>query len=263
MHLKESPNSLFLALGGVFDRATLFKGSRVDPQVGQFSDVRVRHDFEGQSGKRSRVVHITGQLVVLARLRSHRWRDVKGRRKKINDGVEHRLDALVFKSRTAENRDNGIRQGPCSQSSFQVSGGDLFIAKVLLHHVVIEVRDHINEVLASLFGFKDQVLGDWDFFEFLTHSLFPHQRTVSNEVNDTKEISFGANGELDHGGNTVEAINNHFDTSSKVRTRSVHLVDETDPRYFVLVRLAPHRLGLWLDACNGVKDCNGTVEDSQ
>ena len=44
---------------------------------------------------------------------------------------------------------------------------------------------------------------------------------------------------------------------------AVHLVDEADARYLVLVGLAPDGLALGLDAGDGVEDSHRTVEDAQ
>ena len=61
----------------------------------------------------------------------------------------------------------------------------------------------------------------------------------------------------------AEAVDDGLDGEVEVRTELVHLVDEADARDVVLVRLAPHRLGLRLDALLAVEHGDGAVEDAQ
>ena len=53
------------------------------------------------------------------------------------------------------------------------------------------------------------------------------------------------------------------DGEVEVRAQLVHLVDEADARNVVLVSLAPHSLGLRLDAFLAVEHGNGAVEHAQ
>ena len=49
----------------------------------------------------------------------------------------------------------------------------------------------------------------------------------------------------------------------EVGAEAVHLVDEADAGHAVLVGLAPHRLGLGLDAGDAVEHGDGAVEHAQ
>ena len=61
----------------------------------------------------------------------------------------------------------------------------------------------------------------------------------------------------------VEAVLDHVDAAEEVRADAVHLVDEAHAGDVVLVRLAPDRLGLGLDAGDRVEDRDRAVEDAQ
>ena len=61
----------------------------------------------------------------------------------------------------------------------------------------------------------------------------------------------------------VEAILDHLDATLEVGADTVHLVDEAHARHVVLVGLAPHRLGLWLDSGDGVEHRDRAVEHAQ
>src|SRR5436190_1507817 len=62
---------------------------------------------------------------------------------------------------------------------------------------------------------------------------------------------------------TGEPVDHHGDRSLEVRAGAVHLVDEGDPRDVVAVGLTPDRLGLRLDAGDGVEHRDGAVEDAK
>ena len=64
-------------------------------------------------------------------------------------------------------------------------------------------------------------------------------------------------------GQAVEPVLDHLDAPLEVRADAVHLVHEADARHAVLVGLAPHRLGLGLDAGDGVEDRDRAVEHAQ
>ena len=70
-------------------------------------------------------------------------------------------------------------------------------------------------------------------------------------------------GKLHDGGIRVEAVADHLDAAPEVGADAVHLVDEAEARHVVLVRLAPHRLGLRFDTGDRVEHRDGTVEDAQ
>ena len=93
--------------------------------------------------------------------------------------------------------------------------------------------------------------------------LVPDQRLHLDQVDDADEVALHADRELDDGDGGAQAVLDHVDATGEVGADAVHLVDEADARHFVLVGLAPHRLGLGLDAGDGVEDGDGAVEDAQ
>ena len=77
------------------------------------------------------------------------------------------------------------------------------------------------------------------------------------------EVALRADRKLDDGGHRVEAVAHHLDAALEVGADAVHLVDEAEARDVVLVGLAPHRLGLRLDAGDRVEHRDRAVEDAQ
>ncbi len=91
----------------------------------------------------------------------------------------------------------------------------------------------------------------------------PHDGLHLDEVDDAAEIALRADGQLEDGGDRVEAVAHHLDATLEVGADAVHLVDEAETRHVVLVGLAPHRLGLRLDAGDRVEHRDRAVEDAQ
>ena len=86
---------------------------------------------------------------------------------------------------------------------------------------------------------------------------------IVDEVDDPAVLGLGAPGDLDRRGLAVQLRLHHLDAAREVRPDAVHLVDEGDAGNAVAVGLAPHRLGLRLDAGHRVEHRDGAVEDAQ
>ena len=61
----------------------------------------------------------------------------------------------------------------------------------------------------------------------------------------------------------MKTITDRLDGELEVGSQLIHLVDEADARNIVLVGLAPHGLGLGLNALLAVEDRDGAVEHAQ
>jgi len=68
VHQKQASETLLLSPGGVDDGVALFQGAGVDAQVGQFPDVRVGLDLEGEGREGLVVRGLSLDDLVLARL---------------------------------------------------------------------------------------------------------------------------------------------------------------------------------------------------
>ena len=90
-----------------------------------------------------------------------------------------------------------------------------------------------------------------------------HIRLHRDEVDESLEFVFGSDGEEQRMRIAVELCLNVFHGTIKVRTRSVHLVDESYTGNIVLVHLAPHRFRLGLYARNRAEYRDGAVENTE
>ena len=105
--------------------------------------------------------------------------------------------------------------------------------------------------------------GDLPGLPGLAHALPPHEGLHLQQVDDALEAALGADRQLHDRRRRLEPVADHGHGAVEVRPDPVHLVDEAHARDLVLVRLAPDRLGLGLDAGDGVEDGDGPVEDAK
>src|SRR3984957_1357817 len=133
----------------------------------------------------------------------------------------------------------------------------------LLHQVVVEGGEDVEQLLVVLRGLRLVLVGDLDDLNALTVLVVVDRGGHRGDVDDAEIPALRPDGELDDGGQAVEAVGDHLNATEEVRADAVHLVDEADTRDVVLVGLAPDGLGLGLDAGDGVKDRDRTVEHAQ
>ena len=84
-----------------------------------------------------------------------------------------------------------------------------------------------------------------------------------NEIDETREIFFLADGQKDGVGIRLKLLAHLGDSAEKISSRSVHLIDECNARNFVFVRLTPDRLGLRLNAGDGAEHSDRTIQDAE
>ncbi len=123
--------------------------------------------------------------------------------------------------------------------------------------------DLLEQVLARGGSRFEEILGDLDFVDFLAHLVLVDDRLHRNEVDDAEEVTLGADRQLDRHRVRAEAVDHRLHALLEVGADAVHLVDVGDPRHVVLISLAPHRLGLGLDAGDGVEQRDRAVEHAQ
>ena len=149
---------------------------------------------------------------------------------------------------------------PASSSSI----GDLLVLEELHHELVVGRGHGLDQLGPPLDGLVLQVVGDVDLVPAGAEVLgLPDERLHVDEVDDAGEVALVADGQLQHGGVGPEALLDRVERVVEVGAEAVHLVDEAHAGHAVLVGLAPHRLGLGLDAGDAVEHGDGTVEHAQ
>src|SRR6476661_1381776 len=270
VHLEELPDALLAALRRVDDARARADVARVDADEGQRAEERVRGDLEGESRERLVLAGCTRQLdgLVAGLVADHRGH-VERRREIVDDGVEHRLHAAVLEGGATEHRVELGVDRELADAALDLLRGQLLAAEVLLHELVVGLGDALDECHAVLLGLGLQVRRDLGDLVLGTHGHValgvagPHEGTHVDEVDDTEEVVLGTDRELHDERLRAEAVLDRLHREVEVGAELVHLVDEADARHVVLVGLAPHRLGLGLDALLAVEHRDRAVEDAQ
>ena len=91
----------------------------------------------------------------------------------------------------------------------------------------------------------------------------PHERAHREQIDDAREVGLRTDRQLQHEGRAAQPLADAVDAEEEVGAGAIELVDETDAGHAVAVRLAPHGLGLRLDACHTVEHRHGTVQHAQ
>ena len=264
VHAQDAPDALLAVLGGVVDLRTLLELARVDAEVGELA-VGVGDDLERERGER---LVLAG--LALDRLAVHvdalGGLDVDRRGQEVDDRVEHGLHALVLERGAAQHGHELERERAGADRGLDLVGRELLAFEVLLHQVIVDVRDRLEQLVARLGRGVGVLGGDVDDLELRTFGVVverPHDGLHRDEVDDAAEVALRTDRQLDDGGYRVEAVAHHVDAALEVGADAVHLVDEAETRDVVLVGLAPDRLGLRLDAGDRVEHRDRAVEDAQ
>ena len=132
---------------------------------------------------------------------------------------------------------------------------DLLVLEELHHQLVVVLGGGLDELVAVHLGVVGQLGGNLaDGRVDALVVLVEEDGVHLDEVDDADERVLGADRELERHRAGVEAVLHHLHDVVEVRARAVHLVDVGDARNAVGVGLAPHRLGLRLDAADRAED---------
>ncbi len=161
-------------------------------------------------------------------------------------------------------RGDGVRDARLAERGADLVGRDLLVLEELHHQVVVVLGARLDHVVAVHLGVigelgRDLADGGVDALVVLVEEDGVHL----DEVDDADEAVLGTDGELDGHGAGAETVAHHLHDVVEVGAAAVHLVDVGDAGDAVGVGLAPHRLGLRLDATDGAEHGDGTVEDAQ
>ena len=126
------------------------------------------------------------------------------------------------------------------------------------------VRDGLDQRVAGQLGLSQQValgigLGPREALLVLIERDGLH----ADEVDDALEVVLSTDRNLNRHRIGAEAVDDRRAHVLEVGANAIHLVDERDARHGVLVGLAPHRLGLRLNAGDRVKHGDCTIEHAQ
>jgi len=225
--------------------------------------VLVVHDLERERGER----RVVGRLPLFERPRLRidalDRRDVERRRQVVDDRVEQRLDTLVLEGRAADDGEEPHRDRPLADGRLELRGADGRARDVLLHEVLVHLGEPLDHLLPVLVDERGEVGGDRGLRVLLAQRLvvfLPDERDLVDQVDEPSVLVLTTDGDLDGHRVGTESALEHLDAAEVVGPDAIHLVDVDEPGDTILVRLAPHGLGLRLHARHRVEDGDGAVE---
>ena len=159
VHQQDPAEALAPLLGRVVDLFALVDRARVDPEVGELAE-RIAHDLERQRGKRGLLVGLACDRLVALEVGALGRRDVERAGQEVDDGVEHRLDALVLERRPGEHRDEVAGQRALADHPLEIVLGERLVVEVLLEHLVVLTANRVEQLVAPLLGLRELAGGD-------------------------------------------------------------------------------------------------------
>src|SRR5207247_113376 len=116
------------------------------------------------------------------------------------------------------------------RASFEVRRGD----------AVVELGEQVEHLLAPAGRLRTQLVRHRPLLDVRPERLrIEDERAVAHEIDDALKGRAGAEGDLDGDGVGVEPLADLMDDRREISPDPVHLVDESEPRHAVLIRLAP------------------------
>ena len=266
VHEEKAADSLSLAGACVQHRGAALELAAVDAEKSELTHEGVIHDLEGQRSERSVVVGFAreGRLGIVWINADGGWQ-VQGRREVVDDGIKQVLDALILEGASTEHRDDLVREradaNRCANLCFAEVG---VVVEEARFEGFVALCAGFDEKLAGFFRLVTELFRDVDDLEFGAGLIAGELDGLhGDEVNDAAETAFAAQRKLHGEGRGAEACLDGLKCAGEVSANLVHLVDETDARDLVAIRLAPHRFGLGLDALFAVENRDAAVEDKE
>src|SRR5690606_30243293 len=260
VHLQDTANAFLLALDGVVDRFAGMQNARVHAHERELTDEGVGHELERERRELGVVVGRQADGVAIV-VDTFDRRNVDGRRKVIDDGVEHALHALVLEGGAAQHGLDFAGDGTQAQALVDFGLGELTRFQVFVHELFVSLGRIFNELFAPFVGGINQLGRNVGVLELdAVVGIFPVDGLHLHQVDDALEVVFGTDG--DHNGHRVglQALLELVVHLEEVRTGAVHLVDERQTRHVVLVGLTPGRFRLGLHATHDAIHHAGAVE---
>ena len=223
--------------------------------------LRIVHDLERETAERL----VVGNLALLVGivLRNRRAR-VKRGREIVADAVEERLNALVLERGAAERRGDGARKAALAERLLDLVVRELLACEKLLHERIVLLGRRLDHLLAVLLRLLHVLLGDVLLENRLAERLHVEvKRFHLDEVDDALERIRSADRDDDRNRVGAELLLHLVHHAVEVRADAVHLVNERNLRHFVLLGLAPHLLGLGLDAADRAVEGDRTVKNAE
>jgi hypothetical protein len=186
------------------------------------------------------------------------------RGQEVHHRVEQALNPLVLERRAAQHRVQHALQRSIAERAAQILGGVGLLVEIVVEQLLVELRDRLQQLVARVVRGVAQVARNVVDVEGGALALLViRDRLHFDQVDDALELLAGEHRHVNRHRARAQAVAHHPDHVLEVGAHAVHLVDERDARYDVLVGLPPHRLGLRLHAADRAEHRDRAVENAQ
>src|SRR5258707_1239720 len=96
VHTQQAPDTFRLILGAILNSRTFRQRTRIDTQIRQAPNKRIRNNLEDQRTKRCRIIYLARNCLICIRIDALWSWNIKRRRQIGNHSIQHCLHALVL-----------------------------------------------------------------------------------------------------------------------------------------------------------------------
>ena len=244
MHLNDLGDAFALARRHVENHFTSLQSPGIDAEETKATDEGIGGNLERQGAERLLGVGLADLFLFGLRIDTLHVVDVQGAGQVVDDGVKQGLHALVLERRATHHGANAKVKRSLADLADDFFGGDAVgVFHVFLKQGLVVFNGTLDEVGTIFRNHFLHVFGDVDFVvDGAIVGFFPSVRLIPNQVNDTDELVFGTDRQLDGDGSSVELLADLVHNLKEIGACAVHLVDVADTRDVVFVGLVPHGL---------------------
>src|SRR5690554_2927785 len=240
VHLNQTSNPLTTVFDRVQDRVTRVNHTGINPDKGQGTHEGVSSDLKRQRGERLIVSGITLNKLTIKQHTVDR-RNVGRSRQVANNRVQHRLNTLVLERRATHGRDDLARQSTQTNALMNFVLGQFAFLEVFVHQLFVGFSGGFHQPFTPLFALSAHVFGRLSQVKRRALSIFmPVDGLHGDQVDHALEGVFLADGQLQGNRIGLQTGFHLLDHAQEVSTYTVHLVDEGQTGYTVLVSLTPY-----------------------
>ena len=262
MHLKQTADTLLLALGSVQYIGTGLADAGVNTEVSKLSYERVCHNLEYQSGERLLIRGMSHNRVAV-QVGTLDIRYIGRSRHIVKNCVQKLLNTLVSVCGTAEARNRSVLDGSLAECSLHLLFGGLLAVKVLHHQVIIKLTDLLDHLGSVELCIILQVVRNVGNLDIVALVVLIVVCLHLEEVDDALEGLLTADRDLHHDGVLAQTVMNGIYRMEEVGTDNVHLIDKCDSRNVVGISLTPYVLRLGLNTALCVKYADSAVQNTE
>ena len=261
MHPQDTSDAFALARAHVHDGHAIGEFPRIDSAKRQTTDKRIHHNLKGKSRKGLIVIRAAQNLhFSIIRIQPHHRGQIKGTGQVINDRIQQRLNSLILKRRTAKNGNHLLCHCRLTNGGLEHGILDRSIVKKQSHNVVIKISDSLNEDIPGNFRLFNKLRGNIYFFIILPQFIIINNGFEIDDINHTHKTIFNANRKLNRHGIRAQSILHLRNNACKIRSHTIHFINERNARDVVLISLSPDRFGLRLHASDSTKNRYSSIQ---